>query len=279
MLGAPVSQPSPQSGRRRHHRPYSTKNNVTHLQGPAWTFGRRLSEELDTCASNNPFFCKTGTHRCPQGEELLTDLRVRDDSQIEQLVKEGRQWKVPPGPGAYRTTRTIGDGEPGSDLNLDEVNIDLQPLWTIGRARRQKIYHTLGTRVDTDKPYQHEGRIDVPKTRFNLTPGPAYYFTGSDCGPSVFLQKHMGETEAQSGGPASCAKRPGTPAADKRGGGEEGGGGGAWARPSPMGGERAYRRGQWDPRADMGTDNPQLAMRRKGRGNYAKYLENQQAYG
>lgn len=189
----------------RRRRAYSTQSNPGFCQSPAWSFGQRLTEELDTLASNNPFFCKTGTHRCPQGEELLTGIRTRDDKQIATLIKEGRQWKVTPGPGAYKTTRTVGDGEEGSDMNLDEVNIDQQPIWTIGNARRQKFYHTIGTKLHTKGPYQHEGRIDVPMSRLNLTPGPDYYFRNSDVGLSMFVQTYLGNGEKKN------QKRPGTP--------------------------------------------------------------------
>lgn len=198
--------------RRRRAAAYTTYANPGFNQSPAWSFGQRMTEEMDTLASNNPFYCKTGTHRCPQGEELLTHLRTRNDKQLDELVKEGRHWKATPGPGAYRTTRTIGDGEPGSDLNLDEANIDQQPIWSIPATRRQRTYHTIGTKVHTRKgPWQHEGRIDVPTSHFNLTPGPDYYFKASTGGLSMFVQSFMGNGEKK------FQRRPSTPGLRKDG--------------------------------------------------------------
>lgn len=78
-------------------------------------------------------------------------------------------------------------------------------------GRRPKIYHTMGTKVHTPKchhqgAWQHEGRIDVPHSPYNLTPGPDHYFRNSRCGLSLFVQDFMGNGEKK------CQKRPGTPA-------------------------------------------------------------------
>eukprot|EP00451_Oxyrrhis_marina_P009244 CAMPEP_0204324540 /NCGR_PEP_ID=MMETSP0469-20131031/10314_1 /ASSEMBLY_ACC=CAM_ASM_000384 /TAXON_ID=2969 /ORGANISM="Oxyrrhis marina" /LENGTH=334 /DNA_ID=CAMNT_0051306217 /DNA_START=72 /DNA_END=1075 /DNA_ORIENTATION=- len=157
--------------------------NPNGARSTAWSFGGRWAEEVDTLAANRPQFSKTGTHRTPQGEELLDHLARRDDKQQEVNRKAGRQWKAGPGPGAYRTPRTVGDGAAERDLNLDEVNIEQQPIWSIGTARRKRTYATLG---GSQGQWQHEGLLTHPKSDFNLTPGPGTHYRTMDVGLSQF---------------------------------------------------------------------------------------------
>lgn len=163
--------------------PYHAKKDPRYASAPAFTFGGRYSEELDVLASNTPFFCKTGTHRCPQGEVLLDHLRRRDDRSIDKLIIQRRHWKATPGPGAYRIPRTIGDIEFKWDLHLDEINIDRAPIWKFGTGNRSRTYHSIGSKPgDT---WEHEGALQHPKP-YNLTPGPGHYFQDSCCGISTF---------------------------------------------------------------------------------------------
>eukprot|EP00434_Breviolum_minutum_P039151 symbB.v1.2.034754.t1/scaffold4541.1/size75942/8 len=74
---------------------------------PSFSFGSRSKNELNTLACNRSFFCKTGTHRCQDGETLLDALRRRDDKSQSALRDHGRQWKAVPGPGSYRVPRHI----------------------------------------------------------------------------------------------------------------------------------------------------------------------------
>jgi len=182
-----------------HSSSYPTQKDNRFQSSPAWSFGGRHSDEIDTLASNNNFYL-FGTHRCPQGEELLTDLRCRDAVAQDALDKVGRQWKSVPGPGTYRSPSCVGDpmskgARDPTDVKVGEVNMGKTPSWGMGMtSRRVKPYHTLG-----DRPLvQHEGILRPPtpcakKTIWGppcsekgVVPGPGTYFTRCHSAPSAF---------------------------------------------------------------------------------------------
>lgn len=181
---------------------FATMKDQRFQSSPSWSFGGRYGDELDTLASNNAFFAG-GTHRCPQGEELLDHLRRRDDKHIEDLTKLGRQWKAVPGPGTYRTPSCVGDpmarsGRDRTDIPLGFNVHNKPPGWTIGSGRRPKTFHTLG-----DNPLvQHEGllRPPTPFAKKNpiekgvygpgIVPGPGHYFKRCNSAPSSFSDFH-----------------------------------------------------------------------------------------
>jgi len=186
------------SNRRQRSGKYSTMKDTRFQNSPSWSFGGRHGDELDTLASNNAFF-RGGTHRCPQGEELLDPLRRRDDKSIEELTKQGRQWKAVPGPGTYRSPSCVGNpmgvgGRDRTDLSMGNIQHNKTPSWSLGlTARRPKTYHTLG-----DLPLvQHEGPLRPPtpsakKTlaEKGLVPGPGNYFKRCNSAPSAFSDFH-----------------------------------------------------------------------------------------
>jgi len=189
---------------------FVSQKDLRFQSSPSWSFGGRYGDELDTLASNNYFYDKTGTHRCPQGEELLDHLRRRDDKHIEDLTKQGRQWKSVPGPGTYRTPGCVGDpmakgGRDRNDIKMGQVMHNKTPSWTMSStSRRPKTFHTLG-----DNPLvQHEGPLrpgtpcakktagSMPMTTGSgaidsgITPGPGHYFTRCHSAPSGFSDFH-----------------------------------------------------------------------------------------
>merc|ERR1719356_2217994 len=91
VAGAPLVK---DLGRRFH-----AKKDPRYASSPSFSFGSRSVSEINSLAHNRPFFCKTGTHRCPEGELLLgSHDRRRDDKAMEHLRSQGRHWKVTPGP-------------------------------------------------------------------------------------------------------------------------------------------------------------------------------------
>lgn len=184
---------------------FLTQKDNRFQSAPSWSFGGRYGDELDTLASNNAFF-GGGTHRCPQGEELLDHLRRRDDKHIQDLTKQGRQWKAVPGPGTYRTPGCVGDpmakgGRDRNDIVMGTTMHNKTPAWTMGMtARRPKPFHTLG-----DHPLvQHEGplRPGTPSAKKTaglmglgvlgpgIVPGPGHYFKRCHSAPSAFSDFH-----------------------------------------------------------------------------------------
>lgn len=183
---------------------FMTTKDIRFQNGPSWSFGGRWGDELDTLASNNAFF-GGGTHRCPQGEELLDHLRRRDDKHIKDLTEQGRQWKSVPGPGTYRTPGCVGDpmakcGRDRSDIVMGTTMFNKPPSWTMGMtARRSHPFHTLG-----DRPLiQHEGPLTRPPTPSakktaavkgmlgpGITPGPGHYYQRCHSAPSAFSDFH-----------------------------------------------------------------------------------------
>ena len=63
-------------------------------------FGLRSNTELDILSAANIFFCRTGTHRAMYGERFTHGRKTL------ALPREPY-----PGPGAYRTVRTLGWAE------------------------------------------------------------------------------------------------------------------------------------------------------------------------
>lgn len=179
----------------RHLR-YQAKKDPRHASAPAFSFGGRYPMELDCIASNNPFFNKSGTHRCPNGEKLLDHLRRRDDRSIDKLITRGQHWKSTPGPGAYRIPRAVGffKGVKG-EVDIEDVTVDRPSEWKIGTARRFRTYHSLGPKPMD--PWQHEGKLTYPSA-VNLSPGPGTYFQDSFGCTSTFTdfarpQQHRGQ--------------------------------------------------------------------------------------
>jgi len=67
------------------------------------SFGIRTDSMLDRISSASPFFAKYGTHRASHGGAVLTPLARFDESKFSELKLSGRNWKLTPGPGTYRT--------------------------------------------------------------------------------------------------------------------------------------------------------------------------------
>mmetsp|Transcript_18481 Transcript_18481/g.50843 ORF Transcript_18481/g.50843 Transcript_18481/m.50843 type:complete len:189 (+) Transcript_18481:80-646(+) len=151
---------------------------------PAFSFGSRSTNELNSMASNSAFFCKTGSHRAPNGESLLGRNGRRDDKHMDKLQSLGRQWKATPGPGAYRIPRALScKTDQKQEIPLGNISmVNKSPTWRIGSSRRAPVYHTLGGSGHT---HEHEGRMRVPTPR-NLSPGPGRYFKNCDSCPSLF---------------------------------------------------------------------------------------------
>jgi len=166
---------------RPSHTGPSSATDPRHQAPPSFSFGGRQysrpNSEKNTLASCRPFFCKSGTHRCPQGEILLDPLRRRDDKSQEQLKRLGQQWKCPPGPGAYRTTRSIGDIHEASEMKTTVLcSPDRAPTWRLDTTylQRPNVYHTLGGLGHN----RSECDLRRPPTPRNLSPGPGRYFEG-----------------------------------------------------------------------------------------------------
>jgi len=163
---------------------YQAKKDPRHASAPAYSFGGRYPMELDVIANNNPFFCKFGTHRCPNGEKLLDQLRRRDDRNIDKLISKRQHWKATPGPGAYRIPRCVGffKGVKG-EVDIEDVMVDRPSEWKIGTGRRFRTYHSLGPKHMDG--WQHEGKLKYP-SEVNLSPGPGHYFQDSCGATSTF---------------------------------------------------------------------------------------------
>eukprot|EP00928_Gymnodinium_smaydae_P087439 TRINITY_DN71701_c0_g1_i1.p2 TRINITY_DN71701_c0_g1~~TRINITY_DN71701_c0_g1_i1.p2 ORF type:complete len:197 (+),score=12.71 TRINITY_DN71701_c0_g1_i1:111-701(+) len=171
-------------------RRYASAKDPRYASAPAFSFGTRSKGEINNLASNRPFYCKTGTHRCPQGELLLDKLRRRDDKAIDALRATGRHWKATPGPGTYRIPRALGAVERrDQEVALGPVCMpDRGPAWLLGsQAKRPPVYHTLGGSGHT---HDCDCRLRPPTPR-NLSPGPGRYFQSCDSVPSIFAH-HMG---------------------------------------------------------------------------------------
>ncbi|CAJ1359339.1 unnamed protein product [Effrenium voratum] len=170
----------------RHHlgRKVLSSKDPRYASAPSFSFGGRSVNELNTLASNRSFFCKTGTHRCQDGEILNDHLRRRDDKSQINLRSRGRQWKAPPGPGAYRVPRFLGDIDRVREVSMAKSACPWRaPSWSVGsNSLRPMMYHTLG---GSGHCQEHEGRMRQPTPR-NLSPGPGHYFKDSDCGVSIF---------------------------------------------------------------------------------------------
>mmetsp|Transcript_78343 Transcript_78343/g.227314 ORF Transcript_78343/g.227314 Transcript_78343/m.227314 type:complete len:197 (-) Transcript_78343:131-721(-) len=151
---------------------------------PAFSFGRRMKDELDTLSTKNAFYCKNGTHRAVNGESLLTKKGVRDDQYLEELRQSGRQWKATPGPGTYRVPRALATKvDPRKEVQLGPVSLTGRtPSWRFGTSLRPRVYHTLGGSGHT---HEHEGPLRPPTPR-NLSPGPGRYYQHCDSCPSLF---------------------------------------------------------------------------------------------
>eukprot|EP00930_Biecheleria_cincta_P010201 TRINITY_DN112198_c0_g1_i1.p1 TRINITY_DN112198_c0_g1~~TRINITY_DN112198_c0_g1_i1.p1 ORF type:complete len:210 (-),score=23.51 TRINITY_DN112198_c0_g1_i1:38-667(-) len=170
----------------RHHlgRRSVSARDPRYASAPSFSFGCRSSHELNSLATNRAFFCKTGTHRCPSGEELLDEWRRRDDKKISKLVEKGRHFKATPGPGTYRIPRLLGEVDRTREMAVNKSSAPYRPpTWAIGQALRPRMYHTLGG--VGHGLLQHEGRLRPPTPR-NLSPGPGHYFKDSDSCPSSF---------------------------------------------------------------------------------------------
>lgn len=172
-------------------RRYSSTKDPRHASAPSFSFGRRFNHELNTMSSNNSFYCKSGTNRTPHGELLLDRLGRRDDKSIDNLKKLGQQWKVPPGPGAYRIPRSIGAVDEGQEVSQGSISLaNRSPSWRIEKSltpARPCIYHTLGGAGHTiDRAQSTPGRLRRFPTPRNLSPGPGRYFQDCDGGRSTF---------------------------------------------------------------------------------------------
>ncbi|CAE7397892.1 trpB2 [Symbiodinium sp. CCMP2456] len=171
----------------RHHlgRKIFASRDPRFASAPSFSFGGRLHNELDTLASNRSFFCKTGTHRCQDGETLLDDLRRRDDKSQKKLREQGRQWKAVPGPGSYRIPRFMGDIDRAFEVSVGKNSAPWRtPSWQLdSTSLRPVFYHTIGGVGHARQ--EHEGKLRVPTPR-NLTPGPGHYFKDSDGCVSMF---------------------------------------------------------------------------------------------
>jgi len=184
--GCPMGGGSRRSASRRKDR-YCTAKDPRFKTGPSFTMGGKFGDELDTLASCSPFF-QGGTHRCPQGEELLDQLRRRDDEHINELHKLGRQWKATPGPGTYRTPRDMGKVDRTREVSLGQIQMkNVGPSTIDFRSKRPVLYKTLGGLGHTA---DHEGPIPRYPTPRNITPGPGHYFQGCSSAPTIFSDFH-----------------------------------------------------------------------------------------
>jgi len=164
-------------------RKFCAKADPRFSNSPSYSFGGKSTGELNLLASNRPFFCKTGTHRCPQGELLLDRLRRRDDKTHDELRDTGRQWKATPGPGTYRIPRVLGNVlEPSEEAPITLLTQSRTPTWRVGSGKRPQRYQTLG---GGGHAHEHEGRLRTPTPR-NISPGPGRYFQDCDSCPSLF---------------------------------------------------------------------------------------------
>lgn len=160
-----------------------TAKDPRYASSPAFSFGRRNDAELNNMSANNVFFCKSGTHRCAQGQKLLDDLRRRDDKSFEKLCNSGQQWKSLPGPGAYRIARYMGLKQRDQEIDLGATCTVGSPSWGVGTSLRPRPYSTMGG--FGHGLLQHEGRLRQP-TPSNIAPGPGRYFQDFDIAPSNF---------------------------------------------------------------------------------------------
>lgn len=163
---------------------YHCKKDPRHASAPAYSFGGRYPSELDVIANNNPFFNKTGTHRCPNGEKLLDQLRRRDDRSLDKMIVNRQHWKATPGPGSYNIPRAVGffKGVKG-EVDIEDVMVEKPSEWKIGTGRRFRTYHSLGPKPMD--PWQHEGKLKHPSP-VNVSPGPGTYFQDSNSCTSIF---------------------------------------------------------------------------------------------
>mmetsp|Transcript_15741 Transcript_15741/g.25096 ORF Transcript_15741/g.25096 Transcript_15741/m.25096 type:complete len:198 (+) Transcript_15741:67-660(+) len=173
----------------KHHlgRTHRAFRDLRYPSSPSFSFGRRSKDELNTLSTIRPFFCKNGTHRCPQGEVLLNGGR-RDDKMLESLKSSGHQYKSVPGPGAYRIPRAMGRIENRrEEMALSDINLSGRTAtWRMPMSKRPSVYHTLGGSGHT---HEHEGRLRLPTPR-NLSPGPGRYYQHCDSCPSLFSDYH-----------------------------------------------------------------------------------------
>lgn len=194
---------------------YATSRDVRYSSAPSFTFGGRYGDEVDTLASNSPFF-QHGTHRCPQGEELTDVYGRRDDKHLKTLKALGRQWKATPGPGSYRTPRSLGSIEKGpdkTDLDCRRMSHSSVASWSIGRSLRTKFWHTTGgqTMNPGEPPQQHDETIASYMSRCsstrpptprhqreptNMVPGPGHYHRRCSSAPSLFSDFHRPQGHA-----------------------------------------------------------------------------------
>uniref|UniRef100_A0A7S2II30 Uncharacterized protein n=1 Tax=Zooxanthella nutricula TaxID=1333877 RepID=A0A7S2II30_9DINO len=165
-------------------RRFSAARDPRYASSPAFSFGRRLTDELNSLSSNSTFYCKTGSHRAPNGESLLGKNGRRDDRHMDNLIRLGRQWKATPGPGAYRTPRALGGRtDIAKEVQVGAVQIPCRtPTWRMSTSTRPRVYHTLGGSGHT---HEHEGPLRMPTPR-NLSPGPGRYYQHCDSCPSLF---------------------------------------------------------------------------------------------
>jgi len=172
-------------------RRFSSAKDPRYQSAPSFSFGRKSDSQLNTLACNSPIFCKTGTHRAPQGELLLGSRdRRRDDKVFEKLKAKGSQWKAgTPGPGTYRTMRTIGSHVENikTEVNVSAIQFgDRGPTYRVGcGAARGRIYNTLGGSGHDREPEAGEKYPRYPTPR-NIVPGPGRYHQDSDLAPSAF---------------------------------------------------------------------------------------------
>jgi len=176
---------------------YATSRDMRFSNAPSFSFGGRYGDEIDTLASNSPFF-QFGTHRCPQGEELTDVFGRRDDKHHKTLKSLGRQWKSVPGPGSYRTPRCMGSIEHGpdkTDIDSRRISHSAPSSWSVGRSLRTKNWHTTGGQtMNPGEPLQqHEGPLYRPPTPAkgqteptNMVPGPGHYHRRCSSAPSIF---------------------------------------------------------------------------------------------
>mmetsp|Transcript_58727 Transcript_58727/g.109986 ORF Transcript_58727/g.109986 Transcript_58727/m.109986 type:complete len:210 (-) Transcript_58727:22-651(-) len=171
----------------RHHlgRKVFASRDPRYASAPSFSFGSRSTNELNTLACNRSFFCKTGTHRCQDGEVLLDGLRRRDDKTQAKLREQGRQWKAVPGPGSYRAPRFLGDIDRVWEVSMGKNSAPWKPpSWGLDSASLRPIFYATIGGVGHGRQ-EHEGKLRVPTPR-NLTPGPGHYFKDSDGCVSIF---------------------------------------------------------------------------------------------
>mmetsp|Transcript_75899 Transcript_75899/g.209869 ORF Transcript_75899/g.209869 Transcript_75899/m.209869 type:complete len:197 (+) Transcript_75899:3-593(+) len=165
-------------------RRFSAAKDPRYASSPAFSFGRRVSHEMDSLSTKNAFYCKNGTHRAVNGESLLTRGASRNDSYLDELRQHGRQWKATPGPGTYRVARALAcKVDQRREVQLGAVALPgSAPSWRFGSSKRPRVYHTLGGSGHT---HEHEGPLRPPTPR-NLSPGPGRYYQHCDSCPSLF---------------------------------------------------------------------------------------------